>query len=69
MTPHIMEKAREPQTVQYVDYICDNCGEGHMLPTGIALLSYPAKYEHKCTKCGSKQYFKETYPAIRYLVY
>lgn len=62
-----MEQPRKPQYIQYVDYTCDSCGEGRMLPTGIALLSYPAKYEHKCTKCESKQYFQETYPAIRYV--
>lgn len=34
--------------------ICDECGEGEMLPTGVALMSSPPQYPHKCTKCGAQ---------------
>lgn len=30
-----------------------------MEPTGTVLLSFPAKHEYKCPKCGLSQYFED----------
>ncbi len=41
------------------------CTEGaEFLPTGITLLSNPAKYEHRCTGCGEINHFLKRYPAL-----
>lgn len=50
-----------------IKYICDNCNEGEMRPTGINdWESSPPKFQHKCTECGAEKTFEEKYPLIRY---
>lgn len=49
-----------------VEYTCDSCEEGEMLPTGKAFWSDPPKFEHKCNKCGNTLSLLEKYPVIRY---
>jgi len=51
-----------------IEYICDHCKKGHMIPTGKVLLSYPPKYEHKCDNidCNTIESFDITYPTILY---
>lgn len=49
-----------------VDYGCDQCGKGMMRPTGIALLSNPVKYPHKCSICGYEMIFLVKYPSVRF---
>jgi len=46
------------------DYVCDECGEGNMRPTGMALTSHPVQYPHVCDKCGASQTFYVNYPYI-----
>lgn len=46
------------------DQSCDVCGEGFMRPTGMALMSSPAKYEHKCDKCDHTESYLEQYPSV-----
>ena len=59
-----MEKRTKVDTY-LVELICDKCGEGEMLPDGIAKPTSPMKYEHKCTKCGhTVDILGETYPRI-----
>jgi predicted RNA-binding Zn-ribbon protein involved in translation (DUF1610 family) len=60
------EKQTPVQTV-VVDYVCDSCGEGHMLPTGITLTSNPPQYPHKCDKCGTQDVFLTRYPQGRHI--
>lgn len=51
-----------------VDYVCDTCNEGIMLPTGNnMLLSHPPQFEHQCNNinCCAKQNFTERYPTFR----
>lgn len=48
-----------------VRYFCDPCskkGGGEYLPTGIALLTNPPQYPHKCNRCGNVQNFNKRYP-------
>jgi hypothetical protein len=60
------EKKMPVRTVQ-VNYQCDAAGcDGYMSPTGTANLSYPPRYPHRCSKCGSEESFKARYPVIRY---
>ena len=49
-----------------VEYKCDKCGEGKMIPTGIVLLTYPGQYEHKCNNCGFIMNFFAKYPYVEY---
>lgn len=60
-----MEKETDMKPVQ-IDYMCDNCEKGFYRPTGIALMTYPAKYPHKCTLCEDEKHFQKTYPYIKY---
>jgi hypothetical protein len=56
------------QVVTYgVDYICNVCGRGKMIPTGVNdwLTSIP-KIQHECTQCGSIMDLPEKYPVIRH---
>lgn len=60
------EKRTEVKTY-VVRYICDDCGEGEMVPTGQCLTSWPAKYPHKCSKCGASATFTgSSYPRTVY---
>ena len=47
------EKRTEVRTIM-VRLMCDKCGEGEMKPTGVALMSHPPQYPHKCDKCGAE---------------
>lgn len=57
------EKLTE-QKVYRVDYFCD-CG-GDVEFDGMALTSHPAKYPHKCKKCGKQHVLFSIYPTVRY---
>ena len=59
------EQEWEVQTIK-VQYVCDSCGNGHMVPTGLCLNSFPPKYPHTCNNCDQKQMFSERYPCMRY---
>lgn len=48
-----------------VHYICDECGKGEMLPTGVMLASNPPQYPHECTKCDATTRFTDKkYPTL-----
>ena len=51
-----------------VDYTCDSCKTGKMLPTGIALTCFPPLYQHKCDNCGEINSFLHTYPRTVILI-
>lgn len=56
-----------PITPIAVKYICDNCKEGEMIPTGENIyLTEPMQFKHKCNKCGEEIILHEKYPVIRY---
>ena len=57
-----MPKEKTPLRPVLIDYLYDECGDGHMRPEGYALLSSPPQYPHKCDKCGHEQTFKVSYP-------
>lgn len=50
-----------------VEYVCDECHHGKMLPTGSALLCYPVRYPHQCNECGAVKNFEDQYPTLRYV--
>jgi hypothetical protein len=60
-----MENRTEVKTFK-VSYICDNCGEGEMIDTGVVLTRNPMLYKHRCNKCFDVQNFPVNYPIIRY---
>lgn len=45
-----------------VTYTCSKCEQGDMVPTGIALMSYPPKYPHVCNNCGNTMVLSQRYP-------
>jgi len=50
-----------------VEYACDDCHEGVMLPTGeILQLTQPPKHGHKCNACGADKFLTILYPTIRF---
>lgn len=52
-----------------VHLMCDKCDGGEMMPTGIALLSNPPQYPHKCNKCGHQvNVTGNKYPFIKHEV-
>lgn len=51
-----------------IKYICDECNMGEMVPTGKNNWSVnPPQFEHSCSMCSQKVYFKEKYPLIRFI--
>ena len=62
-----MEKEVEA-TPYAIIQLCDVCETGELLPTGNNKYMPVVKIEHKCSFCGELRYFKETYPAIRFLI-
>lgn len=48
-----------------IHYKCDVCGKGYMRCTGEILLTFPAKYPHRCDYCGAEMIVMgHTYPHI-----
>lgn len=60
-----MPEVSTPAQLVVVDYACDHCEEGQMLPDNITLTSFPPQYPHVCNKCGHKAVFKERFPTTR----
>jgi hypothetical protein len=50
-----------------VNYICDECNKGRMIPTGAAYMCHPARYIHKCYDCGNIQELDYMYPRQIYI--
>lgn len=50
-----------------IELVCEECGIGTMLPSGMALMSSPPKYPHKCSECGHAITVEgATYPAFEF---
>lgn len=59
-----MEKQIEMKSFEVHQY-CDKCGT-ELTFTGEVLLSNPAKYVHKCNKCGNTEWYSKSYPCVEY---
>ena len=57
------EKATELKVFR-IKMFCD-CG-GEMLPTGVALSSYPPRFIHQCRLCGTRATYDTSYPYLEY---
>lgn len=55
---------RSVRVETHLVYADCKCG-GEFKPTGEALMSYPPKYVHICTKCGDYMNCREKYPVTR----
>jgi hypothetical protein len=53
-------------TTYMVEYLCDDCNRGGMVPTGQAIQSNPPRMMHVCQTCGAKKFFDVMYPVIQY---
>lgn len=49
-----------------VDYVCDQCEIGNLLPTGLCLTSMPPKFPHICNYCNAYYELSKRYPKIIY---
>jgi hypothetical protein len=61
-----MPEEINPVSSFLMSYLCDYCGEGGMVATGVDHPSWPAKYEHVCDNCGKLALLPEQYPRIVY---
>lgn len=59
-----MPKIETPVGWVLEEYVCDACGKGKMIPTGMTLMSQPAQYPHRCDTCDAHQNFKARYPNL-----
>lgn len=62
-----MAEQEKPATAYRVEYVCDECRHGHMLPTGEIRVNAP-HWPHMCNNCGYVENYNEQYPTIRYRV-
>jgi len=60
------EVSKEAKT-SMVRYICDECGDGEMLTTGMIYHTNPPQWEHRCNQCGTVKSFPCKYPDIRFV--
>lgn len=60
-----MEMKRVVKTFE-VDFQCPKCAEGRLRPSGIAFMTYPLKYPHRCNKCEYEEVFRVQYPYIKH---
>jgi len=60
-----MSETEQEVKTYVVNYICDECGDGFMEPTGEIYLTNPPQYPHVCNKCGAKKTFNKKYPYQR----
>lgn len=60
-----MEEKKEVRPIK-VEYKCDECETGYMMPNGIALMSYPAQYVHRCSnlECPGSITSTKQYPYV-----
>jgi hypothetical protein len=49
-----------------LEYRCDKCNNGNMMPNGSATTTYPQRYGHVCTSCGNTEQFDHIYPQLKY---
>ena len=61
-----MKVSREVR-VEMARQICDRCGEGEMVFTGMIFMTDPSENEHKCKRCGFVTTFDVSYPLIEYV--
>ena len=57
-----MAERRTDVKLVYVEMICDDCGDGHMIYTGNDSHKKKWQYEHCCDNCLSTGYYDEKYP-------
>ena len=61
-----MEQEKEVKSYQ-INYICDKCGKGKMIATGMSMhCGNYSSHEHICDECGVRENLDKKYPAIRY---
>ena len=65
----VMMEVKKKAIPIFVEYMCDECGEGMMYPDGnTTLATYPPQYSHKCSICGNIKVFYTQYPRIEYKI-
>lgn len=49
-----MSEIKKRVNIYKIDFRCDICGTGFYRPTGVANLTNPPQYPHRCTVCGAE---------------
>jgi len=62
-----MPEMSKPVSVEKIEYLCDECGEGVCTPNGQYFPTCPPQYGHSCESCGFSITLMDAYPKIRYL--
>lgn len=62
-----MSETTTPLICVRLEYRCDECGTGKMLPTGYTLTSFPPQYPHVCDVCGASQNLRKCYPMVDFV--
>lgn len=57
-----MSESKKLVNTYVIDYMCDVCSIGRVLPTGLCYPTYPPKFPHECSHCNEKYTFNFTYP-------
>ena len=57
-----MPETRREVKTYLINYICDECGDGFMEPTGKMLLTNQPGFPHQCNKCEARETFSDKYP-------
>ena len=58
-----MEKKTNVKAVK-VNYLCDNCKQENMIPTGRQVYMGSSMFEHQCPHCGFRKNLPKQYPLI-----
>ena len=62
-----MEIKKELKTYE-VKMLCDECEKGFMISTGMAYMTSPPRYPHRCSDdyCRNEETYDVSYPRITY---
>jgi hypothetical protein len=62
-----MAEIKQPVSTVKVEYLCDDCGIGHMTLThSINIWKTGPWYQHCCPHCHAYKELDKAYPAIEY---
>lgn len=56
-----------PAKTVLVDHMCEICGVGRMVATGVMFTSQPPLIEHKCDLCSAVQSYRKNYPHFSFV--
>ena len=61
-----MAERKSQCRVIYVDYVCDKCNTGLMVPSSMELSTWPPLYPSECNNCSHSAALYRRYPDVRF---